>query len=425
MGSTRPWFQTFFLGLGVYYLSIPALGADITAPYYFDSAQVLPKGVRTLRFNYLMGGANERFDSSGTSTLLGSSMNTGVSYREFVDGQDSPLEKGLLRGYLKQQGRELDSLAGETTGALNVEIDARVPILAWGMTDRWTMALAVPMVTIRTHIDTGFRAHGDLQGITDKMVTEGQGFKALEMKKRTKSPIAENGDKHGYNPLTPSSSYLQETSLGDIRLINKVRFLSHKQYALAFLNELTLPTGRRVDIDRIIDVPTGDGQFDLNFGVVGEYNMGPRTTLVSRLAYTWQAPDRVVRRIPQDSKALLSSDLDGQVLRKLGDGLYLSAGGSFELNRQIKLNTQYSFQYKERDEYEGNQYEAHRYDFLGQDSAQSLHALQLGVNFSTAHLFLSKQFPIPFDFNLMSAIPLAGRNVIKDPTVIMELGLFF
>ena len=207
--------------------------------------------------------------------------------------------------------------------------------------------------------------------------------------------------------------------------MNRVQLLQKTNYVLSLINEWTLPTGRRADINRVVDVPTGDGQFDFGLGAVGEYYLNGRTTFWTRLGYTWQVSDQVARRIPENEFSSLSPDLDGQVFRDLGDSLYASIGGSFDFYRGIMLKTQYSFQHKERDEYRGAEYQAFRYGFLGKDSQQSLHVLQVGINYSTITLFKNKKFPIPLDFNLISGIPLAGNNVTKDASVVAEAAIFF
>ena len=257
--------------IAVLFVSTMATGANLTVPFYFDSATVLPQGVRTLRYNYFMGEGNDMFGPSGKVVGLGNPMNVDVSYQEFIDAQDTDVEKGVLKGYLTRHGRDMNSLAGKTTGTVNVELNAQVPIFAWGITEKWTMGAVIPIVTLRTHMDTGFVANSDLQKIANQLVDEGKGFKAKEVKSKTDAVIPDKNDKYGYKPFVSPLSHREETSLGDIRIVNKVQLFSNDRYAVAFINELMLPTGRTADIHRAIDVPTGDGQFDLHFGAVGQY----------------------------------------------------------------------------------------------------------------------------------------------------------
>ena len=406
-------------------LSLALQAGSIGVPVSFDSAQVLPKGVRNLRYNYLMGEANDKFNSSGAVVGVGQAMNVDVTYQKLIDGDQTPIGRGILEGYLSRHGKNKETVVGKTTGVVNVEVDAQIPVLAWGITRKWTAALVVPVVTVRTHVDTGFVAYAPLQAMTEQLMDEGKDFKAREVKEKTDSAIVNKNDRYGYKPLSSSPSYQEKTELGDIRLVNKVQVSKKTDYTLALVQELVLPTGREADLDRSVDVPIGDGQFDVGLGAIAEYNLSGRSRLWTRLSYIWQSPDQVAKRVPESADSSLSPDIDGQVSRDLGDGLYLSAGGSLMANQDIKFQAQYSFQYKERDEYRGDRYEAHRYKFLGLNSEQSLHALQLGVNFSTISRYRKKQFPVPLDFNLVWATPIAGKNVTRDSSVVAEAAIFF
>ena len=372
-----------------------------------------------------MGGANDKFDTSGTVVGVGDALNTDVTYQQLVDSQKTTVERGVLEGYLTRHNRNMNSIAGRTTGVVNVEVDAHVPIFAWGITHQWTAAVVIPVVTVKTHVDTGFVTHPDFQKVATKLVAEGKGFKAKEVKNKTNTSIPNKNNDYGYEPIPSSLSHREETSLGDIRLINKVQLLKEDNYALTLQNDWILPTGQTTNVNRLVDIPTGDGQLDFNMGVIGEYYLNSRTTFWTRLGYTWQTSDKVTRRIPENLDSSISADIDKQVYRNLGDSLYTSIGGSFDVYQGIKLKAQYSFQYKEKDKYEGDQYEASRYSFLSKDSLQELHVLQVGMNYSTIPLFQNKQFPVPLDFNLISGIPLSGRNVTKDPSVVAEVAIYF
>ena len=407
------------------FFSLALHAGSISVPLSFDNAQVLPQGVRNFRYNYLMGEANDKFNPSGVVVGVGQAMNVDVTYQKLIDGDQTAIGRGILEGYFSRNGKNKEDVVGKTTGTVNVEVDAQIPILAWGITRKWTAALVVPVVTVRTHVDTGFVAYPPLQVLAEQLVDEGKGFKAQEMKEKTDGAIADKNDRYAYEPLLSSPSYREETGLGDVRLVNKIQISKKTDYTLALVQELVLPTGREADLDRAVDVPIGDGQFDLGLGAIAEYNLSGRSRLWTRLNYTWQSPDQVGKRVPESADSSLSPDIDGQVSRDLGDGLYFSAGGSLIAGQGIKLQAQYSFQYKERDEYRGDEYEAFRYGFLGLNSEQRLHALQLGVNFSTISRYKKKQFPVPLDFNVVWGIPVAGKNVTKDASVVAEAAIFF
>lgn len=409
---------------GIFLIPPQAKAANLGVPPTFDSARVLPAGIRKMSYNYIMGAANSKFNSAGAVVGMGNKMHSNISFQQLIESQETELDKGVLEGFLSALGKNPSTSAGRSTGEVNVELDVQLPILALGVTPYWTSAIVVPVVTAKTHVDTGFVASSDFQDLSNALSASGQSLKAQDTKQKTDDVISNKNDQYDYKPLAESVGQSQ-TSLGDIRWVNRVQLSKQTNYTISLLNELVLPTGRRRDINRLVDVPTGDGQFDLGVGVVGEYNMGSRFTFWSRLNYTWQAPDEVAARVPETASSSLSNSLDGQISRDLGDSFYTSIGSSFRAYQDIKLVAQYAFQYKQRDRHSGEKYQSSRYDLLGQDTDQQLHSVQLGLNYSTIALFRAKRFPVPLDFNLTSGIPLRGKNVIKDASVVAEASVFF
>ena len=399
-------------------------GGNLGVPLTFDHAQVLPSGVRKVSYNYMMGSANNKFSSTGSVVGMGNSMNSNVSYQQIVRSRETAAEQGVLEGYLSSLGNDLNESVGRSTGEVNVELDVQVPIFAWGMTPKWTSALVMPIITAKTHVSTGFVASSSFQSFADSLRDSGQSLKAESIKQSTDDVISNKNDQYGYKPLAESIGNHQ-TSLGDMRWVNKYQLSKQTNYTVALLHELALPTGRTSDINRLVDVPTGDGQFDLGLGLVGQYYWEDRFTFWSRINYTWQAPDQVAARVPETASSSISKSLDGQISRDLGDSFYTSLGSSFQAHRDVKLQAQYTFQYKQEDQHKGEKYQAFRYRWLGQNTEQQLHSIQLGLNYSTIGLFKAKKFPVPLDFNLISGIPLRGKNVIKDTSIVAEASVFF
>lgn len=73
---------------------------------------------------------------------------------------------------------------------------------------------------------------------------------------------------------------------------------------LSLWPSVTLPTGRELDINRVADVPTGDGQIDVGVGLHYDYFLTNSITLSSLSQLTWELSDIVERRIPKNSKVL-------------------------------------------------------------------------------------------------------------------------
>jgi hypothetical protein len=401
--------------------STSVMAGNLAIPVAFDNAKVLPKGVRNLRYNNVMAEANSKYDQVGNSVGVGSSFNVDVSYNKLIDGKDTALEKGILQGYLMRHNKDLNSIAGETTGVVNVEVDAQVPVFAMGLTKKLTSAIVVPVVEAKTNVDTGFLAGSEIQSIVNQLIAEGKYFKAQETQQKTNNAIQDSIAKKGYKPLADE----QKDMLGDIRIINKYQLSNKKDYAISLTNSIVLPTGEEADINKVVDVAAGDGQTDISAGLNVDFYFTSKLTVSARASYTAQLADTTAKRIPEKVDSTVSPDIDNNVKRDLGDIIYTSIGANYLMDSGLQLRGQYSFQYKEADKYTGDRYESYRYDWMSIATSQKLHAAQLGIGYSTIPAFKRKEFAVPMELNLSLGTPLSGKNVVNDTTIAAELAVFF
>jgi hypothetical protein len=412
------------LGLiSVFILSLPVavMAGNLSVPAAFDNAKVLPKGIRNLRFNQVYAEANDKFSSNGTTVSVGTALNVNVTYNKLIDGLDSSIERGVLQGYLGVQDKDLNSVAGQTTGVINVEVDAKVPVMAIGITRNWTAALVVPVVTTRTNIDTGFLAGSGFQALSNQLIAEGKQFKAEDVQSKSNAAIANKVKKYGYRLMSNE----EKDMLGDIRLVNKIQISKKRTHAFAITAGITLPTGEEASIDKVVDPAAGDGQTDYELGMIADLYLNSRMSLSARASYTIQASDKTAKRIPEVSDSSLTPDIDPEVTRDLGDMIYTSLGFNYQTDMGLLVKTQYSFQHKNSDSYSGSKFASERYGWMSKDTNQNLHAMQLAVGYSTIPAFKRKEFAVPMELNLTLGTPIDGKNVTKDSSVVAEMAIFF
>ncbi|MBT7609254.1 MAG: hypothetical protein HN576_05830 [Bacteriovoracaceae bacterium] len=405
----------------IFSLPVTVMAGNLSVPAAFDNAKVLPKGIRNLRFNQIYAEANDKFSSNGTTVTVGNALNVDVTYNKLINGQNSALERGILEGYLTRQGKDLEAIAGQTTGVVNVEVDAKVPVMAVGLTRSWTAAIVVPVVTTRTNIDTGFIAGSGFQGIANQLIAEGKQFKAEDVQSKSLNAIANKVAKYGYTPMSSE----EKDMLGDIRLVNKIQISKKRSHAFAITAGITLPTGEEASIDKVVDPAAGDGQTDYEVGAIADIYMTSKMTVSARASYTLQSGDNTAKRIPEVSDSSLTPDIDPEVSRKLGNMFYSSFGLNYQTDIGLVIKSQYSFQYKGEDVYTGSKFAAERYGWMSKDTEQKLHAVQLAVGYSTIPAFKRKEFAVPMELNLTLGAPLSGQNVTKDSSVVAEMAIFF
>ena len=155
--------------------------------------------------------------------------------------------------------------------------------------------------------------------------------------------------------------------------------------------DITLPTGRDQDINKIVDVTSGDDQTDLGVGIAADYKVGDYVTLSSSVAHTVQLADTNAERIPEVSYSKASPDIDSETNRDLGNISQVQLAGVLNY-KGVNLGAGYSFQHKEQDTYSGTKFSRERYSWLEQDTKQVMHSLYPTAGFDTFYYFKKKSF---------------------------------
>ncbi|MDA8791736.1 hypothetical protein N9N67_00750 [Bacteriovoracaceae bacterium] len=412
----------------IFYLltfSLFANEGNLRFPMAFENANVLPKGIRNVQIRNGQYVARDKYDNDGNVQNLGAPLNKDVKFLDFVDAQETEFKKGQLQGALKAGGVSENDIAGETTGQVQIDIDAQVPIFAYGVTEKWTTAFAIPIVTTKVDIKTGFKSSGTSDSfVSQEFVSKGLRNKAYEMQSKTDQAIKRKLRRYDYDDDLEDR---EETRLGDIVLVNKYNVIKNKKSVLTLRGDLVLPTGETTDVDRAVDVGSGDGQMDIGIGGAYTYFLNDTFSLTTFLSYTNQmAAYGVDRRIPEKASTKVTPDIDRNTRVDLGDQyigqIYLSAKIG---ETPFTLMGGFHAALKEEDRYSGDKYSSRRYNYLNRDTDQEMHATLAGMTFSTVGMFRRGEFKVPLQISLMGTNVYRGRNAIKDNLTSFEFSLFF
>lgn len=420
MGNVMSKFLVVFLLL-VFSVLANAQEGNLLIPMDFENTRVLPKGIRNFRFRGAEFQATDKFDGAGHVVPVGNALNKGVTWNKLIDGKDSDLEKGILKGYLESKDVNLNEEVGQTTGVVGINFQTYVPIFAWGVTEKMTVAMAVPIIKSSLEVDSGFVGNQNLAGIGDQLIRDGSQNKAYELKYKTANAIQEKLRKYNYESLQSR----QETRIGDIRLVNKYLFHQSAKFNAALKGMVTMPTGDPTNVNRAVDIGTGDGQWDLGLGVITDYNIGDAHSFTGYAAYINQLPTNRARRIPEEADSKLSPDVDKKTRMDLGDVLNFQLGHKYSFLKGMSFSSAYMVQYKAQDKYSGSQYANERYKWLEKDTAQSMESVHLSLGYSTIQLFREKKFPAPLESNLSFNKVVRGRNAIDDYLIALEMAAYF
>ena len=402
-------------------VSTVATAADLRAPFDFESTAVLPQGVRNPRIKDLVIYMDEKFGGNGGVEALGQKLNKTVSWRDVIDGQDDATLKALTQGKVQQLGYGLDDSAGSTTGVVNTYVNVKVPVIAAGITDKLTLAVAVPVVTIQVNADMGLNKSSQGDGMIAS-VCESDPDKCQDSANKLNNAANTKATRLGYNPI---QSYTK-TAIGDIKAVAKYQFWTNDINGLALKGEVTVPTGTPPNADNALDTPTGDGAANLGATLVYDHYLDQHKSTRANVygGYTVELPDHLDRRLPVSDTDSLSSDKE-LLARKRGDLISAGASVSYEFPFGLNFGLGYGFQRLAPTSYDGNQFAQYRYRLLEANTGEVLHSATLGVGFSTVEMYKNHQFKAPFQVNMSYCKPLAGINVVKNDFMAFELVLFF
>ena len=410
---------------GLFFISVffeTTLAGNLKAPVTYPSAKVLPRGVRNLRYMGVFTGANSKFSNSHESIDTGNAFVSKVTWNNLISSKATATEQAELQGYLLSKGvGDFNQQVGETSGALDVDATVQVPVLAYGVTDKLTLALAVPIVTLNVRVDTGFVANDHFDAITEGLADSANEVKGQEIDRATQDAINSKARAFHYDELLSED---KTTRIGDIKLASKYQLHKEALYSLTVQTDLTLPTGRQHDLNKLLDAPTGDGQMDVGAHLLSEFNLFKDFSLLALVGYTAQLPDHTAVRVPTTSVSSLSADIDLDAKRDLGDIVTTQLGANYHIWNGLAVRGAWGFQYKARDSYTGTRYDSHRYEFLSLNTEQYMHSAQVGLGYSTLRLFRQKRFPLPLEVNLNHSRVVSGKNVINDPITSLELAIF-
>ena len=398
------------------------LANPIQTPFILPTAKVLPKGVRNLSYKGAIVNASRKFDETGQSVVLADPFFQPLSFQKIMEGETDPAKRGLIEDTMNALGSSPDESFGNTTGQVNAKVNAHVPVFAWGITKRITVAAVIPVIKSSVNVDTGVIQQN--AALHQKMIADiqskGASSKVVEFLDKMNAPVTEKLAEYNYAPLRNEN----KTELGDIRLISKFQAMNNELNRLTFTGALTVPTGKDQDVNKAVDIISGDGQTDIAFGADYDFLLNEKITLTVGTLYTVQLADQNPERIPTRVDSKLSQDIDPNTERNLGD-IWMAAAAASYGYKGIQAAIGYNFQVRQRDQYSGNQFSQSRYNFLGEDTKQKMHAALGSIGYNTIHLFKQKKFPVPMAFALTHTRILGGENVVNDSMYAIDMSVFF
>ncbi len=407
-----------FKGIG-----IAALGVALLAPnaLAFENAKVLPQGVRNVDMRSVTTDVEEKTDDSGSRQPLSKPLAQDLTFGKIAKGEDE-LKANQLRAFLLSNGFKEDDVVGSFTADLKGHISVFAPIMSYGVTDDFTLAIAVPYYKAQTSIQVGFKPNATAQAFLNSLAAtqnnqtasaRDAGDKLNKAVARLNTKLADNG----YRDLED----WQGQGLGDITLAGKMRVYQAKRLEVASTNGLVLPTGKTDDPNVLNDLAFGDGQTDLfsQLSLDQPLNFGFRLNEFGK--YTVQLPGKkTVREVTPDE----SIEVDETNTNfKLGDKVDAGTALTFEPAIGLMAGVGYSYFHKFGDTYREVAFDTkHMLEAHSEQTAQNAEAM---LGFSTVQAYQAGTFAAPMDLKLSYTRQYQSRNMPVTDLGQLDFNLYF
>ena len=381
-------------------------------------SETLPEGINSPIFKFgLVEGLNQKYNKAGELWRLSDLYS--IEFDAPTLAKVNPQAQVLISALNKFGNQRLgDAL---NLGVLEFNIDPKVsyfaPVYARGITNKWTMALALPIITYKNTVKIS-RSFSNVDFYKQEF-----GGKFPELDQALNTDLGAETLKAisaaGYKPLVDKN----ETFLHDIQLVSFYNLFSQDKISLIHSAYLGLPTGPKYDPDDITALNIS-GQTSLENGVTFAYNMDHGFTFMSTLSYLYNLPDQITKRVPRNEDDILPNDATKEsVHRATGSKTTLKNELAVKFNDKYKVGIGHGYAIKNSDSYSGSN--GSRYDLLTANTNSQEQTASLSLSYDTVKSYFKKQAVIPaiISYDLSSAF--AGQNIERK--VIQEISfiLFF
>lgn len=386
-----------------------------------DSTETLPASVNSPAIRYgIVSGVDSKYSADGSVQSL-NDINT-ISFNSELLQKINPEVTDLvnvLNQYSKQQlGTQvnLGALRAET----KPDIRYMAPIYARGITDRLTLAVAMPIVFYENKLRL-VQSASNVRAICNQIQGVPQVQEACDKLGNTNIVNAVSGElaNKGFKPIRDRN----ETVFGDLQLVGMWKYFEEGNKSSVLRSTLTLPTGQKNDPDDLADL-----------GVFGEtaleeqvlFNILPLQwmRLAAKASYKVFLPDSPEMRVPSSPDEILPGpESKEKVSRRKGGALTLGSAATINIGSAFSVAGGYEYTQKSQDSYSGKK--MIDYSVLGKDSKSTAHKLRANVSYDTIALYQrTKSFPpLKVDYEVINTI--AGSNTDRQLVNELSLTMFF
>ncbi len=383
-----------------------------------QGADLLPVGIGAIQMGYRgFAPQTHTYNAAGKRELLGAPLSSQFNGQNLLEGKGGADLQRLARELQKfdSYSQSSDSLInkldlGKMEGDVRANISAKFFGVAYGLSRRINLFFAAPWVEAEVNTELNFAGLNNAQQI--KKDLGAVAFDELKVGLDRASAIntaqiKQSIESFGYAPL----DHWEYKGFGDLMLGTnfgeQIRVNRYTNYHYMLTTTATLPTGYTDDPDVLTDVGIGTGYYGIENKFTPRLELFQRMSFGGWVAYKYNFPTLVDRRVPEAEEALVDSSRKFQVDYTPGADYSVGIDTRFRYGTLIGA---YRLGYKEhaKDVYdgpiEGN------YELLAAASHMRQAYHEVAAGFDTAKAYQRKKFPVPMIINASAHLPIKAYN---------------
>lgn len=379
---------------------------------------VLPRGINSPMFNYgVFQNLEQRFENDGSLWRVGDLRS--VEYDAAYLSKVSPEAKNLISA-LNAFGQNHGQLINY--GVLKFEIIPSMsyfaPIYAYGLTDKWTLAVGAPVITFETKINLE-TVNSNLASY--KSIYQGRVSDELDraLNLDIKAETLKTIEQRGYKPLISQ----KQQFLSDVQVVSIYKFNQTSYFDLFYLTTIGLPTGPQYDPDDLVALNTfGLASVENTFASTLKGPFGLSAT--PYIGYQYVLPDSITARVPLNEEDNLpdASQKEG-VHRQTGGRWIVKTEGEWKASDAFSFTSAYLQSQKAADKFEGSQ--GGRYDLLSKKTNTREETYSFKLSFNTIKAYFKKKALFPFVVYYEFSDLFRGENINRRTLHEFNFKMFF
>jgi hypothetical protein len=411
------------LSMALLILGAAPVQAQMLSTFVREQVGTLPQGRFLISFVQVMTSIDQNFDRNGVKSPLSSNFNQDVNFQRIVS--EEPIRGNQLAGLFKANGISLEDSAGQVNGSLLGTVDAKVPVIGYGISDSVGLYLTIPLIRFQLQSQYQFQSSPVTEQFLKTLRSEDQNSVAREFDLALNTSLENKLHRAGYG-WDPN---LNRTYLGDLQLmlmkVWNTSGLNAAQDSFLLQTSFTLPTATDQNIQDLYGLRAGEGRF--GFGLKAGY----QRMLSSRLQWNAAAQGQVLmptvqaQRLPSSDTDELNESLDKNTQISGGARLQAQTQLRYQFPKWIGVNVGLNWQQRLRETYAGTALAPSFYERGSAQSGELLWATYASVDLNSIQSFLDGGFMFPGIAELGVGLPIQGRNAIAEPVVQLQGSLFF